>query len=229
MEDLEVASQYNHQISSGILAADRSLDKSLGLFTKAQQLFPGNIEPLAYRAAALLQISIRQSRSQCAEEALDLLSQAIESREEESDLHFYRGLVLYYLGKPIEAINDLEIAIDKAEDNIPAHFLAKGLCYAKLELFKEAIHDFSIVLQLDEEHGDAYFYRGRCGFIVGDTNMAFLDYQKLIMAKPDDHSVHIHAGDLLVLIGSVDDARKAYANSNATKETAEAHLRIARC
>lgn len=107
--------------------------------------------------------------------------------------------------------------------------MAKGLCYASLELYKEAVHDFSIVIQLDEECGDAYFYRGRCAFILGDSNTAFLDYQKFIMANPDDPYVHTHAGDLLVLIQSYEDAIKAYTNANSTRETAMAHSKIAKC
>ena len=95
-----------------------------------------------------------------------------DSRDSDSDLYFFRGIVNYYLNKPIESIPDYEIAIDKAEDNMPVHFMARGLCYAQLKLFKEAIQDFSIAIQLNEKLSEAYFYRGRCAFLLDDSQLA---------------------------------------------------------
>jgi hypothetical protein len=48
-------------------------------------------------------------------------------------------------------------------------------------MFKEAIIDFNKVIELDDEIFDAYLYRGKCSYLVGDTSKAFLDFQKLIL------------------------------------------------
>lgn len=64
-----------------------------------------------------------------------LLDQCIIRRESESDLYFLRGLLNYLTEKSVEAIGDLETAVEKAEDNMPWHYIAKGLCYAHLKLY----------------------------------------------------------------------------------------------
>lgn len=40
----------------------------------------------------------------------------------------------------------LEIAIDKSDTNIAAHYMLRGLCYARLKDYETAINSFSIVL-----------------------------------------------------------------------------------
>ena len=41
--------------------------------------------------------------------------------------------------------------------------------------------------------------------------------------------VHIHAGNLLMLTGSYDDAIKAFVNANGIKETISAYYQIIKC
>jgi hypothetical protein len=75
-------------------------------------------------------------------------------------------------------------------------------------MFKEGIDDLSIAIKLDAEMIDSYLLRGRFSFIVHDTNQAFLDFQKLIIHKPKDPIMHIHAGNLLMITNSFEDAHK---------------------
>ena len=176
-----------------------------------------------------IKLAGKENNKKLAEKAKSLLDSALLMRDSDSDLYFFRGIVNYYLNKPIESIPDYEIAIDKAEDNMPVHFMARGLCYAQLKLFKEAIQDFSIAIQLNEKLSEAYFYRGRCAFLLDDSQLAFQDFQKMITNKHDDPSVHINAGNLLMLAGSVEDARKAYTNANSILTTPEAFIQRAKC
>tara|TARA_B110000285_G_C14847569_1_gene478365 strand:+ start:218 stop:331 length:114 start_codon:yes stop_codon:yes gene_type:complete len=37
-------------------------------------------------------------------------------------------------------------------------------------MFKEAIEDFTKVIELDDELFDAYYYRGKCSYLIGDTS-----------------------------------------------------------
>lgn len=72
-------------------------------------------------------------------EAKSLFDSCIQLRDSEAELYFFRGLLSYLLEKPVEAIPDIELAIDKAEDNMPSHYMARGLCYAYLKLYKDAL------------------------------------------------------------------------------------------
>jgi tetratricopeptide (TPR) repeat protein len=51
-------------------------------------------------------------------------------------------------------------------------------------MFQEAIADFTKAIELDEDVSDAYFNRGKCAYLLGDTALAFLDFQKLILLEP---------------------------------------------
>jgi hypothetical protein len=46
-----------------------------------------------------------------------------------AEMHFYRSLVFMYLGMNVEAIEDLDKAIEVSEDNVIEHFYAKGLIF----------------------------------------------------------------------------------------------------
>ena len=46
-------------------------------------------------------MAVKSFNKEAAVRARALLDQAIELREGESDLHYFRSIVLYYLGKPI--------------------------------------------------------------------------------------------------------------------------------
>lgn len=55
-------------------------------------------------------------------------------------------------------------------------YLARGRCFACMGVFIEAMKDLSVALNLDENLGQAYIYRGMCAYLLGDNNLAFLDF-----------------------------------------------------
>lgn len=59
--------------------------------------------------------------------------------------------------------------------------------------------------------------------------MAFLDFQKLILADPKNPAVHVQAGNLLMTTGAYEDALKAYYNADSVEVTVESHYQKARC
>ena len=65
--------------------------------------------------------------------------------------------------------------------------------------------------------------------MLDDTNLALMDFQKLILASPDDPVVHVSAGNLLMLTGAYEDAMKAFSNANECKPTKLATYQRAKC
>lgn len=65
--------------------------------------------------------------------------------------------------------------------------------------------------------------------MLDDTNLALMDFQKLILASPDDPTVHVSAGNLLMLTGAYEDAIKAFSNANECKPTRLATYQRAKC
>lgn len=89
--------------------------------------------------------------------------------------------------------------------------------------------DLSIALNLDETLQDAYIYRGKCAYLLGDNNLAFLDFQRLILSDPKNPMVHVYAGNLLMTTGAYKDAIKAFENADTVMKTSIASFQRVRC
>ena len=59
-----------------------------------------------------------------------------------------------------------------------------GLAYGCMNLLKEAINDFTIALKFKNDYLEAYYNRGKCAYLLGNTDLAFSDFQKLLLIKP---------------------------------------------
>lgn len=142
---------------------------------------------------------------------------------------FLRGLLNFALHRFYDAICDFERVIEKTDETSATHYLARGRCYACLSMFKEAITDLSIAINLNKDLLDSYLNRGKCAYLIGDTGLAFMDFQKLIVLEPKNPSVHIYAGNLLMTTGSYEDATKAFTNADNIKKSPLALYQRSRC
>ena len=142
------------------------------------------------------------------EEAKVELALGMEQMSNDAELHYYRGIIAMGQKEYLEALEDLNKTIKYAEESLGIHYLTRGKCYAALNLMKEAEEDLSIAIKLEQTLVEVYLIRGRCGYLVGNSNQAFLDYQQLIMHRPKDPLMHVHAGNLLMATGSYEDAAK---------------------
>jgi len=128
-----------------------------------------------------------------------------------------------------DALKDFNIAIEEEEEPTANYYLARGRCYACLSILSEAMKDLSIALNLDETLQEAYINRGKCAYLLGDNNLAFLDFQRLILTDPKNPVVHVYAGNLLMTTGAYHDSIKAFQNADVVKPTAVAAFQRARC
>ena len=79
--------------------------------------------------------------------------------------------------------------------------------------------DLTMALELDDTLTEAFVYRGKCAYLLGDTNLAFHDFQKLIISDQKNPLVHIYAGNLLMTTGAYNDAIKAFDNADTVQPT----------
>jgi tetratricopeptide (TPR) repeat protein len=142
---------------------------------------------------------------------------------------YFRGVLNFALHYFYDAITDFETVIEKSEETSAKYYLARGRCYACLSLFKEAITDLSIAINLNKDLLDAYLNRGKCAYLIGDTGLAFMDFQKLIVLEPKNPMVHIYAGNLLMTTGSYEDATKAFSNADNIHKSPLALYQRSRC
>ena len=136
------------------------------------------------------------------------------SSNKDANVLLLRSLVNFSLNYFFDSIVDIEHAIESSDEAQANLYLARGRCYACLSMFKEAITDLSIAINLNKDLLDAYLNRGKCAYLIGDTGLAFMDFQKIIVIEPKNPMVHIYAGNLLMTTGSYEDATKAFTNAD---------------
>jgi len=71
-------------------------------------------------------------------------------------------LVNFALNYFFDAITDIESAIESCDEPNALHYLARGRCYACLSMFKEAITDLSIAINLNKDLLDVSLFTYLC-------------------------------------------------------------------
>lgn len=64
---------------------------------------------------------------------------------------YLRGMLNFALNYFFDAICDLEKVIENSDEANSLHYLARGRCYACLSMFREAITDLSIAVNLNKD------------------------------------------------------------------------------
>ncbi|KRX04632.1 hypothetical protein PPERSA_04447 [Pseudocohnilembus persalinus] len=212
---------YNRHLCEGILAIDTNqFEEALELFQKSHKILKQKIEPLFYRAVTMMRMAFdvykddEDKKREAIMSGLQQLDKAIETSPTNANLFYYRALVRCMLGYFKEGVEDVDMAIEKSEDNVPKYFYLRGHIFGSCQSYKQAVNDLGICLQIDENFAQAYLERCKDHHYLGDSNQAFADLQKYISLKPNDPEIHTMAGNLLFHCGALDDAIKAYSHSD---------------
>jgi tetratricopeptide (TPR) repeat protein len=127
------------------------------------------------------------------------------------------------------ALNCIEKAIEKADDNYAKYYYLRGCIHSLSGNFTNALSDLTISTNLDKNFQPAYLERGKVYFVTGDLKQAFLDIQKYISGKPEDSNIHLWAGNLLFNTGALEDAVRAYSNSETVTRSERLLALRAKC
>ena len=104
------------------------------------------------------------------------LNRALEYSPKDESVLYLRGILNFSLHRFYDSICDFERVIEKTDETNAVYYLARGRCYACLSMFKEAITDLSIAININKDLIDAYLNRGKCAYLIGDTGLAFMDF-----------------------------------------------------
>ena len=182
--------------------------------TKAWKKFPANKDPYCMQVISVVRSYTfsmggyfidQQIKFSKVLETKKFMDKAIANcckNTKESSLYFFRGLLNFQMHNFYDALADFNRAIDAEEESSAYFYLARGRTYACLSILTEAMKDLSVALNLDETLQQAYIYRGKCAYLIGDNNLAFLDFQRLILTDPKNPMVHVYAGNLLMTTGA---------------------------
>jgi tetratricopeptide (TPR) repeat protein len=79
------------------------------------------------------------------------LNRALKHSPKDYQVMYFRGILNFSLHYFYDAITDFETVIEKSEETNAKYYLARGRCYACLSMFKEAITDLSIAINLNKD------------------------------------------------------------------------------
>lgn len=236
IQKLQAGSLYNLQLAQGLKYLQScEFEQAIGQFSKAALKQPQQRDPYLLRAISVVRFALRNSlepqlRIKTLKDGKRDLNRAIEvSSSKDANVLLLRSLVNFSLNYFFDAVVDIEHAIESSDEAQANLYLARGRCYACLSMFKEAITDLSIAINLNKDLLDAYLNRGKCSYLIGDSGLAFMDFQKIIVIEPKNPMVHIYAGNLLMTTGSYEDATKAFTNADNIQKSALALYQRARC
>ncbi|CAD8173712.1 unnamed protein product [Paramecium octaurelia] len=226
LTSLEKPSIYNKLIAEGIIAAvANQFEQSQGFFLKAQKLMPNKMEPYFYKATTLVKFYSYlipkddiEKKNKFLNDALKYMDMAVKINEQ-SNLLFYRGIVLFAQGRLEDSLMDLDKAIEKSEDHVAKHFYVRGMIQACRNAFELALNDLTIAINLDEKLVDAYLNRAKMFLFLGDRKNAYYDAQKYKECKQTDPQTDIIIGNLFFQIGAYEDAIQSYSNSISSEKS----------
>ena len=205
---IDKSSEFNLTICEGILAyLNKSQSKSLKYLKNAKKLFPKNPMPELIRACILMHQSFKS------EEYLHMLIKAelmvdnlAKTREPESEIMFCRSILKFCLKNYELAYESAKKAIEKADENIPKHYIHRAFCNALLKKYEDAVQDFTIAIQLNSDWPLIYIYRGISAYLQDDLQQAFDDFTTLAKNRPTDLPVLHQVSNLLAMVGSYQDS-----------------------
>ena len=189
------SSRFNAILCKGFIAIQNNYySESLEYFSEAQRINSENKYVIFYKGCGLIMKIIDvlkistvpfHTMKEYLLPVLNEFSNGIKYQaRNDSFLRFYRGLIYLYLREFDQAEKDIRIAIKNTEDPNPKYYMYIGLTYTCMNMLKEAIKEISSAIRLNENYVEAYYNRGKCAYLLGDTDMAFDDFQKLLSLRP---------------------------------------------
>jgi tetratricopeptide (TPR) repeat protein len=156
-----------------------------------------NIAVLAAKTPSLAETSGLQGQllvmEQKYEEAIDKLTQAIETDSLLAYAYFYRAIAYGNLNNLEASAKDYLRAKDLDRSN--AAMLAEGaVIFGKLENFEAAIKNYDLILELDPSNTDAFLKRGTFKMQIKDHTGSIADFNNALNLEPKLAEAYFNRG-----------------------------------
>ena len=153
---------------------------------------------VAERAAALMispyEAQVLQGKALASvgrlDEALDVLTLSVEGYRLNFEAHLFRGFVNRRLGNTQAALDDFEYAIRRRPRSAEAR-AALGITLFDSGQVEKGLETLNEAVQLDEDEGYAYQWRGQALLQYGKPEAARADFERAILAGLDSADVYV--------------------------------------
>ncbi len=126
-------------------------------------------------------------------QAVEALTQLIETKAGDADIYFKRGLAHEKLGHNQRAISDYTKALG-IRPKIETAFNNRGVIYYRLGEYRKAVEDFSHAVRLNPGYALAYYNRGNAYHAAGDLDRSIADFTRSIEINPDYANAYNNRG-----------------------------------
>ncbi len=161
---------------SSAYAGLNNYQKALQDNDQAIRLQPDN--PFLYSKRGMLHVRMKQYQL-----AVLSFDEAIRRAPDNAFAYNSRGLANARLGKHQNAIRDYSEAIRLKPDSADLYSSRAG-SYSALRIYDRAIEDYNKAISLQEDYS-YYLSRGNTYGIIGQSNLAIRDFDRVIQLKPD--------------------------------------------
>lgn len=163
-------------------------------FQRAIRLSPNPV----VRAASFREIGLIHQRAKKLPEALAAFDQSLSQNPRDTNVIRQRAEVLLALGQNSEAIAGFTKFLE-AEGPVGDVYRARGLAFAKLEKYREAINDYTMSLQY-EPAPNMLKQRGKA-YLLQATQLAKEDFEESLRLNPVDPDARWGLAHAMVLLG----------------------------
>jgi lipoprotein NlpI len=112
-------------------------------------------------------------------------------------------------GKLDQALKTATSAVELGPKD-PGTYLVRAKIYEALDQHKEAIADYSKVIDLDAKNAEAFNRRGGEHFKLGHIKESIDDFDKFLELKPEETAAHWQRGISYYYAGRYDEGRKQF-------------------
>jgi len=157
-----------------------------------------------------LETAYRQMwRQWCEQKAIRPLAEPLKPQQTLTQAEIDAVFALYNKGQIHEALNDLEILLNKFPNEALLYNI-KGGCYQRLVQPDVAISCYKKALEIDPNYVNVHTNLANVFRDTGQHNAAINSYQQALKISPDFAGAHNNLGNALRIVGQVDEAIKCY-------------------
>lgn len=172
--ELDKASEFNFLISQVVgLCGEKNYKKAWVFLKQVTGQFPKNPMPEICQICLILTENMNDSK--LLKKASRVMETAMKRRTD-SEMLFIKAFIQYLQGEYEKSYACMKESIDKAEENVASHYIMRGFTNVALKVYSEAVQDFTIALQLDENISEIYPFRGVCAYLSEDYSLALDDF-----------------------------------------------------